>query len=234
MAAAAIAALAMAIPGVALAAHHHGHHARHRTAHRHHRRGKAMHNRRHHRARRRRGHLVRYSLATPLGGSPQPQAPVVPAAGSGAAGSAPTAESIGTVSTFEGGVLSIQLADGTVVTGKVTEETRLLCVSSEPPVITGGDDLGAGDDRGAEDPDRTDMSGGEGEEGTQGCSGEHGDGPPMGGDGAPMAHDSSFDGPGGGFFAPCESTALTPGTAVREAELRLGPEGEVWERVVLL
>src|SRR6476620_8519823 len=47
-----------------------------------------------------------------------------------AAPTAPSSEPAGTVTKFEGGVLTITLGDGSVFKGKVTEQTRLECASS--------------------------------------------------------------------------------------------------------
>lgn len=52
-----------------------------------------------------------------------------------------SADNAGTVQSFTGGVLTIALNDGTVVSGKVTEQTEVNCGSS------GGDDQGSGDDQ---------------------------------------------------------------------------------------
>jgi hypothetical protein len=116
----------------------------------------------------------------------------------------------GKVKSFNEGVLTITLADESTVSGKVTEDTELRCLT---PGSGGGDD--EGDDRG--DSTRAVMSD------------HHGDG---------VAGDSQGDDDqGGGDDHPpsstCTATALTPGATVLGAELRIGPGGAVWEEIVL-
>jgi hypothetical protein len=132
----------------------------------------------------------------------------------------PTTESAGTVTGFKEGVLTITLTDGTVVSGKVTEQTRLECQSANDEQVGERDDQGGGDDQGASD------------------SGEHG-GPStsarvsdsQGGD------DQGDDAQGDddqGAQEVCTTSALQPGVKVGEAELIVGSGGAVWEKVELL
>lgn len=198
--AAAFAALALASPAGALA------HGRHHGAH---------HARKHHRHAQR-ARLLRFGVpsttAAPTSGAPtSPPAP-------------PTPANAGKVLSFENEVLTIELADGTKVSGKVTAWTRLCCLPSTPANTPnpGDDDQGAGDDQGQQ-------------------SGEHG-GPPSepGARGAWAAdHQGGGDDNGAGDDdgAPphsCTTTALTAGAVVREAELSVGGSGAIWERVALI
>jgi hypothetical protein len=119
-------ALALAVPGVALAARH-GRRHHHATSHfsSHHRHGK---------------HLLRFgSASTPT----SPTAPATPTSG----------ENAGTVESFENGVLTVKLADRSMVKGKVAEDTDLRCVPATPPSgSTGDDDQGDGDHQGLGHP----------------------------------------------------------------------------------
>jgi hypothetical protein len=181
-------ALALVAPGVAVAAHH-GRHHRHGSSHSssRHRHGK-------------RAHLLRFGSASTAASQ------VV---------TAPTTlgENAGTVESFEGGVLTIKLADGSLVKGKVTEDTDLRCVPATPPSGTAGDDdQGDGGDQGS-------WSSGD------------------------RAHESDFqasDGTGqdqdddDGAQEGCTTELLKNEAVVREAELELGGAGAVWERIVLV
>jgi hypothetical protein len=96
--------LALALPAAASA-----HPGRNDVAHR-----AGVHHRRHHH---RRAHTV---VFTP--------APVTPGTSTTTTETPPPAdEAAGTIASFEGGVLKITLADGSTVTGKVTEMTEIQC-----------------------------------------------------------------------------------------------------------
>jgi hypothetical protein len=190
--------LALAVPGAALAHHGHGRHH-----HRHHH-GKAH-------ARHAKFRLVHIgsTTATPVSPSATP----------------PTPENAGTVASYTNGVLTLTLNDGSTVSGKVTNRTRIGCVKATPTTaaLTGspahgpGDDNGQGDDRGRGDMgQQSDHGSGEWRHG------EHGD------DG-----DSHCGGPGASE-PPCDSSALVAGAVVRAAELRIGPGGAEFESVLLV
>jgi hypothetical protein len=100
-------------------------------------------------------------------------------------------ENAGTVKSFEGGVLTITLAAGGELTGKVTDATEIECNSQDDQ---GDDDQG--------DDDSTE-------------SGDH-SGP--GGDDR-IARASSDGGSGSDDGDTCTSDALKPGATVKEAEL---------------
>ncbi len=170
--------LALAAP-VAASAHHSHHHARRARAHH-----------RHH------AHTVTFAPAARPSTTTAPSSETPPSGG----------EAAGTIASYEGGVLTITLADKSTVSGKVTEMTRIDCGcpghegslegSSGPPWQQGGD--GSGDY----------GQGGTGDD-------YHSYPAPEGGDGS------------------CGTAALLPGAVVKEAELRLGGEGAVWESVEL-
>ncbi|HEV2981858.1 MAG TPA: hypothetical protein VGX51_10530 [Solirubrobacteraceae bacterium] len=181
-------ALALAVPGVALAAHH-GRCHHHATSHfsSHHRHGK---------------HLLRFgSASTPT----SPTTPTTPTSG----------ENAGTVESFENGVLTVKLADRSMVKGKVTEDTDLRCVPATPPSGTAGDDdQGDGDHQGSWSS----------------------------GDPAARASDFQSSDQAGqdqgdddqGAQETCTTELLKTGATVREAELELSGGGAVWERIVLV
>jgi hypothetical protein len=193
-----LAAVGLAIPGSAgakrgvAARHHSAHHAckrKHHCAH---------------------ARLLRFGPVSNTGSTANPTsapAPTTP--------TTPGNEIAGTVASFTGGVLTINLTGGGSVSGKVTEGTELKC---ETP---GDDDQGGtGDDEpsgpSSDAPMRADGIGG----GEQGQSGD----------------DTSGDDQGGGDDqgeSSCPPEALKEGAMVREAELEVGPGGAVWEQIVL-
>ena len=235
--AAVVPAMLLTAPGVALAAHHgHGRHA-------------ARHARRHAR-RAKHDHLVRFGdpAAASTGSAPTSGstgaggAPTSPAAPST---QATTGETAGKVLTFENGVLTIELNGGEKVSGQVTERTELICVPATPPTSTGGDDQSGdsqgGGNQGGGNQGGDDQGGGDDNSGAQ--TGEHG-GPPSqvspggswSGEGDQQLADGAqnMDGEDDDQQQGCETTALTAGAVVREAELDLTGAGAVWERVVVI
>jgi hypothetical protein len=194
LAAVGVAAFALAMPGAALAHHGHGRHHHH-----HHKVGAHS---RHARFR-----IVHIGSVTPL--APQTGAPTPP-----------TPENAGTVASYTGGVLTLTLNDGSSVSGKVTNQTRIRCIKAAPTAPPTGE--GPGDDNGqGDDQSRGDMS----EQGDRGPGDwRHGD------DG------DDDDGPGAGEppEPPCDSSSLVPGAIVRAAELRIGPGGTEFESVLLV
>jgi hypothetical protein len=208
-------ALILSVPSVASASHrgrscHRVHHAKHASC--------ATHAR-----------LVRFG------------APLVPGAPNGSAPasstephttgtpSSPTTadETAGKIKSFAEGVLVITLNDGSTASGKVTEQTEIQC---QVAGSTGSDD---GSDEG-------DQSDGEGAGGSSDGSGSAGHdaraasvGPDDEGDGSGGEGDGSDGGQEGGS-SPCTTAALVPGAVVREAELRIGSSGAVWDHVDLM
>jgi len=217
LALAALMTFALLAPGTALA--HGRHHARH-------------HARRHH------AHVsfVHLGPATTGPGSPAAPGTPPPAKPTGAAPTTPaTPENAGKVASYTSGVLTLTLADGSTISGKVTAATRIECVSATPtPPQEGNDDEGApGDDNGMGD----DRNGGDrNQEG----------GPPWaagqwrgGGDrGGPGDDDGQGDeGPIDGPIVsepPCDTSALVEGAVVRAAELRIAPGGTEFEIIELV
>jgi hypothetical protein len=132
------------------------------------------------------------------------------------------AASAGKVLSFTGGVLTITLADGSTVSGNVTDATELQCHSATPSAGSDGDEEGSGSE-GEDSGDSTEgtppatqvrgdtRSSGEGEGGHDGEEGDHGEESP-----------------------PCTTAALVPGAVVAEAELSVGSSGAVWDHVDLI
>lgn len=182
-----VTALALAVPGAALAHNGHGRHHHH-----------------HHHKVRAHAHHAKFRLVH-----------VGPATSTPAPATTPTPESAATVTSYTNGVLTLTLKDGSTVSGKVTNETRIRCVKATPPPMMmpaqGTGDQGQGDDR-----DRGDM----------GRHDEHGSGDWRGGD--------DGDAPTVEPEPPCDSSALVTGTVVRAAELRIGPGGTEFECVLLV
>ena len=139
----------------------------------------------------------------------------------------PPNEPAGTVESFEGGVLKIKLHDGTVVSGRVTEETELRCQSATPPSEPGKD----------EDDNQENQEGQEGQQGDE----QHGSSSGQFGSqhGDFFAHkadnqgggDDQDDEHGGQTTETCANNVLVPGAVVLEAELKLSGAGAVWEKV---
>lgn len=127
-----------------------------------------------------------------------------------------SAEVVGTVASFEDEVLTITLNDGSTVKGKVTSSTEIECMTastaSSSPEESQGDDKGSGDD--------------ESHQGDQSSSDEEGQSKEDGGDdnGAETA----------AAQLACGTEALTAGTGVREAELKIGPAGTEFESIELV
>lgn len=220
-----VAALAIA-PGISSAGTHgkHGHHRRH-----HHGSG----------APHLRAHTVWFvhgsqTPTTPTSGPQQPQA-----------GPTATPQTAASVQSFSGGVLTIKLVDGTLVSGAVTDATLLFCASAQG--------AGSGDDDGdqSQGRDDDDQSGGGGQSGDDpgdgggpwgdavarvawagqggGDDNDDGDQPPTGATGA-----SGPTGPTGTTGA-CTTASLAPNALVGEAELSITMTGTAtWEKVELV
>lgn len=188
-------ALALAVPSAALAHHGRGHH--------HHHKAKAHH------ARFRFEHVGATGLSGPTPTAVEPTSPTPP-----------TPENAGKVTSYEKEVLTITLNDNSTVTGKVTADTRIECVSATPPPSTEPVEESPGDDRGAgDDQDRGDMS--QGDQQGEG-SGDRQDG------------GEDDDGQQGTPEPPCDTSLLVAGAIVRSAELRIGPSGNEYENIVLV
>lgn len=148
-------------------------------------------------------------------GAPAPTSSDTPTGSSSEETKASPTEVVGTVASFENEVLTITLNDGSTVKGKVTSATEIECMTTSPsPSST---EESPGDDKGSSDD--------ESHEGDQRSSDEEGQSKEDGDDGAsePAAAEPA-----------CGTTALTSGTGVREAELKIGPGGAEFESIELV
>jgi hypothetical protein len=116
-------------------------------------------------------------------------------------------EGAGKIASFTEGVLTITLNDGSTVAGKVTSGTEIKCEKAQttPPTTTEGDKESEDSSTTSEDSNH-EGDDKDGEEGDDKGSGDDGDV-----ESAPEP--------------PCDTSALTPGTVVREAELRISSTG---------
>jgi hypothetical protein len=111
------------------------------------------------------------------------------------------ADNAGTVASFDGTKLTIQLADGSMVSGTVNNDTEIECEGVDMSHTSlhrddeGRDHSGGGDNSGP---------------GSNGGDNDDND------------------------MENCDSSSLTPGTFVHEAELKLSGAGAVWDKVELL
>jgi len=197
--------LALAVPSAALAHQGRGHHHHHKA------KAKALHAK---------FRIVHIGATTTTPASTPASTPTT-------SPTTPTTppENAGTVASYTGGVLTLTLNGGSTVSGKVTANTQIECVSATPapPPAEQGDDNGPGDD----------QNGGEGNQGNQG-QGQGNQGP---GDQGNAGDDSGDQGAGsapGTTEPPCDSSALVPGALVRAAELRIGPGGTELESILLV
>lgn len=125
-------------------------------------------------------------------------------------------EGTGTVMSVAGGMLTIRLENGSVVSGAVTDGTELKCESSAPRARVADGNGGGQDNAGSED------------NGSDENSGSRDDGP---GDDSFTRRDDNGD--QNDAAEMCAASELAPGTAVREAELRASNAGPVWQEVTL-
>lgn len=123
----------------------------------------------------------------------------------------------GTVQSFTGGVLTIALADGSTVSGKVTNDTEIDCMG---PSAQASRDGGSGDDSGDQQSGDQQGQGGDQQGGDQGDQGDQ-----QGGD--DQGDQQGQQGPA------CDTTSLTAGTPVHEAILKIDSTGATFKLVLL-
>jgi hypothetical protein len=155
-----------------------------------------------------------------------------PGHGQQSAGGSKQPTPAGVVASYEGQTLTIQLANGSLVSGAVTPVTRLICVPAPEAVET---PEGTETPEGAEAPNK----------GAPGSPSyrprtAHGDyrrygGYASGGNHYGRGrHGHRWDRHGyPGGPQPCETSSLTVGTTVLAAQLGVGSEGATWEGVIL-
>ncbi len=125
------------------------------------------------------------------------------------------AQEAGTVTSFENGILTITLNDGSTVSGAVTNGTELECMA--PAQQNQGDN--DGDDSAALTNARNDHGGGS----------SSGSGDDNGGSGS-----GDDNGGGGDGNQMCSTASLAPGTPVAEANLEISSAGASWDKVELI
>lgn len=113
----------------------------------------------------------------------------------------------GTMQSFSGGVLTLALTDGTMVSGKVTDGTEVECEAADMSRL------------------HADGDGGENGRGDN-------SGPGSGGDRGRGGDDNGDRGDDNGNQA-CMAADLVAGAAVRSAELRVSSAGAIWDKVEL-
>jgi hypothetical protein len=121
------------------------------------------------------------------------------------------AENAGTVASFDGSTLTIDLADGSSISGTVTDGTEVECEGDEGHHGEGGDGHHG--------------EGGDGHQG-EGGGGDHSDRSNAGDDGNEGSSDNEDEN-------PCTVDDLVEGAIVHEAEIHVGNSGAVFEKVEL-
>jgi hypothetical protein len=141
---------------------------------------------------------------------------------SGATGTPTPAENAGTVQSFNAGVLTLALANGSTVSGTVGNGTEVECEMADLNDMRadgdGGSGHGGGDNSG---PGQSGDRGGD----HGGGGGDNGD---RGGDNGDRGDDNGNDNPG------CMAADLVAGAVVRSAELRVSSAGAIWDKVELV
>jgi hypothetical protein len=134
---------------------------------------------------------------------------------------APTGnESVGKVTSFKEGKLTITLNDGTQVSGTVTEQTQVTCTSTAPSSSGVDADDQSGSSEGDQGPTQENQSAHADRFRAHGASSGADDDEPQ---------QSSDD-----EQQSCGKETLAEGALVREAELKIGSAGAVWDHVDLI
>ena len=144
---------------------------------------------------------------------------------------APASDNAGTVASFTGGVLTIKLADGSTVTGKVTDATELKCETAAASSMariadhgSAGDGGGDGSTEGRDQSSPTPVV-------------ESSDDNGQDDNDADEAQPPAGEQPGDGedeHGAPCEPSSLKEGTTVRNAELAVSSAGATFREVEII
>jgi hypothetical protein len=132
----------------------------------------------------------------------------------------------GTVTSFDNGVLTITLNDGSMVSGAVTNDTELECMA--PGSTTQGEDGDRGDDNNPSgDDNNADNSGDRSDDnGTDNAT--------SGDDNAANGDDNGDNDNDNENQQMCSTSSLTPGTPVAEANLEISGSGNTWKKVELI
>jgi hypothetical protein len=153
-------------------------------------------------------HLKVRQIVKPAGSTTTPSSTTAPAP-------AVTA----TVKSFENGDLTIALSNGKEYTAAVTDRTKIECEAAAVPTARTSDDRNGHHDD-ANDDDHGDRNHGDGDHNDDG----HADNGQVSDD----ENDGEDDG------GACDATALTPGTAVTEAQMVIGGSGATWKKLELV
>jgi hypothetical protein len=140
--------------------------------------------------------------------------------------SSSSADNAGTLQSFHNGVLTIRLGNGSTVSGAVTGDTELECMApgNDRTVHEDGDG-GSGHQSG--DGDNSGSGDGQAQSsGDQSSSEDQGDAAEQNENQAEERNENEAGN-------NCSTMNLTPGTVVREAELRISGAGPVWKKVEL-
>jgi hypothetical protein len=116
-------------------------------------------------------------------------------------------DNAGTVQSFQNGVLTIALNDGSTVKGMVTNDTELECTSTQQTQTVHEDGDGGRGDQSSSGDDQGDNNHGDDDQGEDQNENEAGS---------------------------CSTSSLTPGAVVHEASLRIGGSGATWQKVELV
>ncbi|HVS28615.1 MAG TPA: hypothetical protein VHE14_03630 [Solirubrobacteraceae bacterium] len=136
-------------------------------------------------------------------------------------------QNAGTVVSFANGVLTIRLTGADTVSGRVGNDTQVDCQTAQSAPPAQADDRVVG-----QQGDQGNQPAPQGTPPTNPGSGQHGDNQ---GDNANNDDGDANDADDQGDDAQsCDSTALTPGTVVREAELSIGSQGSTFKTVELV
>jgi hypothetical protein len=134
------------------------------------------------------------------------------------------ADNAGTVQSFSGGMLTIMLADGSSVSGAVTDETQLECTAPDQSQTMHEDgDSGSGDQSG--DPSGDQSGDQTGENQTAGMEDQNAT--------EDQNENEAEDQNDNEDQNTCTTANLAPGTVVRDAELRISSAGAVWKELEL-
>jgi cobalamin biosynthesis protein CobT len=132
----------------------------------------------------------------------------------------------GTIASFDGTTLTINLNDGHTLSGQVTGSTEIECSQGESQEGSEGEQGDSEDEQGdsgdqSDDQSRPSQVQSQDQGGQSGDQGQSGD-----------SQDQSDDEQGEGE-GTCTTAALVPGAIVHEADLEAGPSGEVFRSVHL-
>jgi hypothetical protein len=138
-----------------------------------------------------------------------------------------SSDNAGTVQSFNNGVLTIVLNDKSTVSGAVTNDTELECMAPEQSQAVHEDgDGGGGDQSGDGDNQSGDDQGEAAEQNEDQAEDQNEAVEEQNENEAAEENENEAEN-------NCSTDNLTPGTVVREAELRISSAGIVWKKVEL-